>query len=58
VNIANEDQEDEYGQRYEKAHNFSTVVCRDNFGTAQHGRLQTSKDSNGSKSTTPNTNRS
>ena len=34
VDIANEDQEDEYGQRCEKAYNFSRVVCRDNFGTA------------------------
>ena len=45
------DQEDKYGQRYEEAHNFSRAVCGDNFGVVWHSRLQTSKDSNGSKST-------
>jgi len=58
VDIANEDQEDRYEQRCEKTHNFLRAVCGDNFGVAQHGRLQTNKDFNGSKSTTPNANRS
>ena len=46
VDIADEDWEDRYGQRYEETHNFSRAVYGDNFGAAWHGRLQTNKDSN------------